>query len=170
MVTATDPQVIRKVRLLRNQGMEARYANEVVGFNARMSDVHAAIGRVQLRKLSYWTGRRRSNAAAFDTQLVGVIVPQTAVLATHVYHQYTIRVPGDRDGFQKELRENYGIDTGVFYRTPVHRLRSFGLDLDMPETETAADEVLSLPVHPGLSDGDVDRIITGVNEAAGAGS
>ena len=87
-------------RLLRNQGMERQYENEVVGFNTRMTDIHAAIGRVQLTKVDGWTAtapgeRRVPRRATCD----GVVVPPVADGAVHVYHQYTIRVPEDRDGF-----------------------------------------------------------------------
>ena len=99
MVSCATDEVARMVQLLRNQGMERRYENEIVGFNCRMTDVHAAIGRVQLGKLAGWTEQRQENAAFLDANLDGVVVPPVADGATHVYHQYTIRVPEDRDGF-----------------------------------------------------------------------
>jgi dTDP-4-amino-4,6-dideoxygalactose transaminase len=79
-------------------------------------------------------------------------------------------VPQDRDGFADALREHYGIATGVYYPIPNHRLPSFGLTLDLPETERAAREVLSLPVHPSLTQEDLDRIVEAVNALAGAGA
>ena len=66
----------------------------------------------------------------------------------HVYHQYTIRVPEDRDGFAAALREEHGVGSGIFYPIPNHRLPPFATDVDLPETERAARECLSLPVHP----------------------
>jgi dTDP-4-amino-4,6-dideoxygalactose transaminase len=170
MVTTADAGVARMLRLLRNQGMERRYANEVVGFNTRMTDLHAAIGRVQLAKLGDWTVQRRSNASFFDANLRGVVVPHVADRAVHVYHQYTIRVVGhDRDDFAAALAAR-GVGTGVYYPTPVHRLPSFGLDLDLPETERAAAEVLSLPVHPALTETELSRIVAAVNDVAAAGA
>lgn len=163
MVVTNDPALARQVRLLRNQGMERRYANEVVGFNTRMTDIHAAIGRVQLRKLPMWTERRRANAKRLDDGLRGVVVPSVAPGAKHVYHQYTVRVDRqDRDVVAEELRLR-GIGTGIYYPTPVHRLASFNIELDLPETQRATAEVLSLPVHPALSESDVDHIIEAVN-------
>jgi dTDP-4-amino-4,6-dideoxygalactose transaminase len=150
--------------------MERRYENEVVGFNARMTDIHAAIGRVQLGKLGGWTKQRQENAAFLDANLRGVVVPPVAPEATHVYHQYTIRVPEDRDGFAKALLEEHGVGSGVYYPIPNHRLPSFGLTLDLPETERAAREVLSLPVHPSLTHDDLERIAAAVNAVAGAGA
>jgi perosamine synthetase len=169
MVVTDDPDVARTVRLLRNQGMEKRYGNELVGFNARMTDIAAAIGRVQLGKLERWTDRRRANAELLDAalgDLPGVVVPPVAAGARHVYHQYTIRVTGalGRDGLQHRL-EAAGVGTGVYYPLPVHRLPSFDLDLDLPETALAADEVLSLPVHPALEAADLDRVAAAVTHA-----
>ncbi|HVN12125.1 MAG TPA: DegT/DnrJ/EryC1/StrS family aminotransferase [Kineosporiaceae bacterium] len=170
MVACASEQVARMVRLLRNQGMERRYENEVVGFNCRMTDIHAAIGRVQLTKLAGWTKQRQENAAFLDANLRGVGVPAVAPGATHVYHQYTVRVPDDRDGFARALAEEYGVGSGVYYPIPNHRLPSFGLSLDLPETERAAAEVLSLPVHPSLTRAELDRIVVGVDNLSRAGT
>lgn len=156
MVVTDDPAIERTVRLLRNQGMERRYENEIVGHNARMTDIGAAIGRVQLAKLAGWNETRRKNAARLDACLTGVTVPSVAPAARHVYHQYTIR-SDDRDRLSARLAAQ-GVPAQVYYPTPIHRLPSFGLDLDLPETERAAAEVLSLPVHPALTDADVDAI------------
>jgi len=171
-VTA-DEATARRVRLLRNQGMERQYENELIGFNARMTDIHAAIGRVQLTKVDAWTAARQSNAAFLDANLRGVVVPPVAEGATHVYHQYTIRVTEDRDRIVQALKEEYNIGSGVYYPIPNHRLPSlahFAPDLELPETERAASEVISLPVHPSLSADDLERIVTAVNALAAAGS
>jgi dTDP-4-amino-4,6-dideoxygalactose transaminase len=170
MVTTGCDHIARQVRLLRNQGMERRYENEVIGFNTRMTDIHAAIGRVQLAKLAGWTAQRQHNAAFLTKNISGVITPPVADGAVHVYHQYTIRVVGlNRDAFAEELTKN-GVGNGVYYPTPIHRLPSFGLSLDLPATEQVAKECLSLPVHPSLSQGDLEKIVTVVNDAAKAGS
>lgn len=170
MVTTACDHVARQVRLLRNQGMEARYRNEIIGFNTRMTDIHAAIGRVQLGKLAGWTARRQQIARRFDEELAGVRTPPVAPGAVHVYHQYTIRVPGDRDAFAAALAAE-GVGSGVYYPTPVHLLPSFGLnELDLPVTAAAAAEVLSLPVYPALTDDDVDQVIAAVNKVAAAGA
>jgi dTDP-4-amino-4,6-dideoxygalactose transaminase len=170
MVSTASDEVARRVRLLRNQGMERRYENELVGFNCRMTDVHAAIGRVQLGKVGGWTAQRQDNAAFLDANLVGVVVPPVAEGATHVYHQYTIRVLEDRDGFAKALAEEHQVGTGVYYPIPNHRLPSFGLTVDLPQTEIAAQQALSLPVHPALGKDDLERIVEAVNAVAKAGA
>jgi dTDP-4-amino-4,6-dideoxygalactose transaminase len=173
MIVADGPELARAARLLRNQGMEQQYRNEVVGFNARMTDIHAAIGRVQLTKVDAWTSQRQRNAAFLDENLRGVVVPPVAPGATHVYHQYTIRVTDDRDGFVSALREEHQIGSGVYYPIPNHRLPSlarYAPGLELPETERAASEVVSLPVHPSLTEGDLERIVSAVNAVAGAGA
>lgn len=90
--------------------------------------------------------------------------------AEHVYHQYTMRVAEDRDGMAKTLSEEYNIGSGVYYPVPNHRLPSFQRSEDLPNTEIAAKEVVSLPVHPSLSQDDLDRIVTAVNKPARAGA
>lgn len=170
MVSTGDATVERNLRLLRNQGMERQYENELVGFNARMTNLHAAIGRVQLTKVLGWTAQRQSNARFLTDNLEGVGTPVVAEGAEHVYHQYTIRISGDRDGFAAALKDEYNIGSGVYYPIPNHRLPSFNRTEDLPNTEIAAREVLSLPVHPSLDEEDLDRIVTAVNKLAGAGA
>ena len=170
MVTTGSQDVARTVRLLRNQGMEQRYHNEIVGFNTRMTDIHAAIGRVQLGKLAGWTAQRQSNAQFLTENLRGVVTPFVDPRAVHVYHQYTIRVPGhDRDAFVSALADK-GVGSGVYYPIPVHRLPSFDLDVDLPVTARVADEVISLPVHPSLTQSDLETVVSAVNSVAGAGA
>jgi perosamine synthetase len=163
MVLTPDESLARGIRLLRNQGQEVRYFNEVVGLNNRMSELHAAIGRVQLRKLPSWTLLRQSNAATLSLRLNGVIVPKVPTEASHVYHQFTVRVPdGQRDNFVEHMT-SCGVSTSVYYPTPVHKLPSFNLALSLPHTETATHEVVSLPVHPGLTESDLDTIVEAAN-------
>lgn len=170
MVSTHNANLARKVRLLRNQGQEQRYHNEVVGFNNRMTDIHAAIGRVQLAQLAEWTRQRQANAAFFDDSLRGVVTPMVAPGAVHVYHQYTIRVVGlDRDEFAAQL-SRCGVGTGVYYPVPSHRLPAYSQTIDLPETERAAREVLSLPVHPSLTEAELIRIVDSVNATASAGA
>ena len=163
MVTTPDAETARKVRLLRNQGMERRYANEVVGFNCRMTDLHASIGRAQLGRVQSWTARRQQIAKRYDSEITTVATPAVADSATHVYHQYTVKVSERRDEFVSHLTTNE-IGCGVYYPTPVHRLPSFGLDVELPATEAAAGQVASIPVHPQLTDSEVDRVIEAIQQ------
>jgi dTDP-4-amino-4,6-dideoxygalactose transaminase len=169
MVTCQDAEVARTVRLLRNQGQEQRYANEIPGLNNRMTDIHAAIGRVQLRRLGQWTDQRIENASFYDSALVGVATPAVAKGARHVYHQYTIRVSAeDRDQVVRDLSAR-GVGTGVYYPTPVHRLQAYSLSLDLPVTERLSREVLSLPVYPTLTERERDQVVAAVNDVLRAG-
>ena len=170
MVSCADATIERNVRLYRNQGMLQQYHNEVVGLNNRMTDIHAAIGRVQLTKVDAWTKTRQENAAFLSANLEGVTPPPVADGAVHVYHQYTIRVPEDRDGLAKALKEEYQVGSGMFYPVPNHRLKPFQVPVELPETELAAKECLSLPVHPSLTQEDLERIVNAVNTLAKAGA
>ncbi|MFF4652529.1 DegT/DnrJ/EryC1/StrS family aminotransferase [Streptomyces sp. NPDC001380] len=177
MVTTADEQLARTLRLLRNQGMEQRYANEIVGANMRLTDVAAAVGRVQLGRLAGWTEQRRANAKLFDSRLTGLRTPPVADGAHHVYHQYTVRVPGngrpDRDCLQKALAAR-GVGSAVYYPTPIHRLKAYCGDggeqaarWDLPETERASAEVLSLPVYPTLTPAELERVVAAANALGG---
>ena len=170
MVSVATSEFERMVRLYRNQGMLRQYENEVVGLNNRMTDIHAAIGRVQLTKIDGWTKQRQENAAFLSANLTGVITPPVAEGVVHVYHQYTVRVPEDRDGLAAALREEYSIGSGMFYPIPNHRLAPFRSQVNLPVTERAGKECLSLPVHPSLSEGDLERIVTAVSKLAKAGA
>jgi perosamine synthetase len=167
MVVCRDEDIARRVRLLRNQGMEQRYRNEIAGLNNRMTDLAAAMGRVQLRRLPGWNEERRAVAATYGEQLTGVVTPPVAPKAEPVWHQYTVRST-DRDALAQRL-DAHGIDSAVYYPVPTHRLPAYALDVELPETERAAREVLSLPIRPGLTDEEVARVVAAVNEAADHG-
>ena len=152
----------RPVRLLRNQGMEQRYRNEIAGLNNRMTDLAAAMGRVQLRRLAGWNEERRAVAATTTSSWPAWSHPVVAPKAEPVWHQYTVRAT-DRDALAARLDAS-GIDSAVYYPVPTHRLPAYDLDLDLPETERAAREVLSLPMRPGLTDDEVARVVAAVNE------
>ena len=162
MVVCADDASARKVRLLRNQGMEERYRNEVIGLNNRMTDLAAAIGRVQLGRLPDWNRARQAIAARYDRELVGVTTPAVAPDVIHVYHQYTIRV-ALRDELQRSLR-GHGIGAEAYYPVPVHQLPAYAASRELPATESAAREVLSLPVRPSLSEADLEYVVARVNE------
>lgn len=170
MAVTDSAETARMLRLLRNQGQEIRYRNEVIGFNTRMTEIHAAIGRVQLANLPGWTKQRQENAEFLDANIKGVVTPFVAPGSTHSYHQYTIRVPGGnadvRDKFMEELTKR-GVGSGVYYPTPIHRLPSFNLKLDLPETEKLVTECISLPVHPSLTKDELATVAQAVTEVAG---
>jgi perosamine synthetase len=168
MITTDDDQVAEECRVIRQHGMRRRYYHDELGFNFRMTDVHAAIGLAQLKKLEYFNRTRQENARFLSTNLKGVVVPQVPQGREHVYHQYTIRVPnGRRDALRTYLQE-HGVGSEVYYPVPVHQqtyyTQELGYQVSLPESERAAVEVLSLPIHPALSHADLETIVTRVNE------
>jgi dTDP-4-amino-4,6-dideoxygalactose transaminase len=170
MATTNHKETERKLRLLRNQGMEIRYQNEIPGFNNRMTEVAAAIGIVQLQQIESWTLKRQANAAFLDKALQGVIVPPVSPSARHVYHQYTIRlVDQDRERFATELKR-LGVDSDVYYPAPVHTLPAYNLSLDTPVAYSVAKSCLSIPVHQKLSKSNLHKIAEVVNKVAKAGA
>jgi perosamine synthetase len=162
MIVLKKPEHAKVCKLLRNQGMEKRYQNEVVGFNLRMTDIHAAIGISQLNKIHKWTRIRQDNANFLNEKISSVVTPFVPKGYTHVFHQYTVRVSKHRDEFSAKLTQ-LGIGNSVYYPTQVHKLPSFNLDLELKHTEDATMQVLSLPVHPSLSKKDLKRIADAVN-------
>ncbi len=172
MITTNDEKFADECRILRQHGMRRRYYHDDLGFNFRMTDVHAAIGFEQLKKLKKFNGARQQNANYLNQNLKGVVTPAVQNGYEHVYHQYTIRVPnGQRDQMLKYLQER-AVGCGVYYPVPVHNqsyyTRELGYQLSLPEAERAAEEVLSLPVHPGLSSSDLETIVAAVNEFTAA--
>jgi perosamine synthetase len=172
MVTTHDAAVAERVEVLRQHGAAHRYHHDVLGYNFRMTEIAAAIGRAQLAKLDRFNERRRRNASVLDEGLAGVdgvVRPAERPGYRHVYHQYTVVIEGDRDRFQQRLRE-LGIGTAIHYAVPVHRqplYASLGYDsVSLPVAERMADHVLSLPVHPALTDEDLDRIVDAVRKVA----
>jgi len=165
VVTTDDPEIADRVRLLRSHGSRQRYRHDILGYNFRMTDVHAAIALPQLGRLAESNARRRANAEFFSQRLRSVITPCEPPGYSHAWHQYTVRVPdGKRDSAIKTLRRK-GIDAGVYYPLPVHQqplYRDLGYTDALPVAERAAAEVLSLPVHPGLSQSDLEAIVAAV--------
>ncbi|TMD11349.1 MAG: DegT/DnrJ/EryC1/StrS family aminotransferase [Chloroflexi bacterium] len=172
MVTTDDDAIAKQVDMLRQHGATQRYHHDILGYNYRMTDIAGAIGREQLKKLERANEVRRRNASLLDEGLAGtpgVRTPRERPGCRHVYHQYTVFIEGDRDRFQAGLRE-LGIGTAVHYPIPVHRQPLYGglgyRSVSMPVSEQAADHVLSLPVHPGLSESDLERIVEAVRKVA----
>jgi perosamine synthetase len=167
MIVLENLDQARICRLLRNQGMEQRYQNEIVGFNLRMSDIHAAIGNSQLKKLKGWTQDRQENAMYLNESITEVGTPAVPSGYSHVFHQYTVRIKNKRDLFSKMLTEN-GIGNSVYYPTQVHKLPSFDANLDLEHTKDAVNQVLSLPIHPKLTKRELKRIAEVVNQIGSA--
>ena len=172
MITTNDAKIAENCRVIRQHGMRRRYYHDELGFNFRMTDVHAAIGFAQLQKLEHFNEMRIKHARYLTENLRGVVTPVVPEGSRHVFHQYTIRMRnGKRDDLIAYLKE-HEIGSGIYYPVPIHKqtfyMQELGYDLSMPESERAAAEVLSLPVHPGLSQADLDTIVGAVNEFTGA--
>ena len=168
MITTSDEAFADRVRLSREHGMRVRYHHESVGYNFRMTDIHASIGLAQLAKLPAYNDRRRQIAARDGAELRGVLVPRVADGVTHVFHQYTLRV-ARRDEFVERLRER-GVGSGIYYPIPVHRQKPFVAlgygDQSFPVSEQLTGQVVSIPVHPSLTDAEVATVIEAVNATA----
>lgn len=177
MVTTDDPVIAERARILRNQGQAQRYVQTALGYNMRLTDLQAAIGLAQLPKLERFTERRIANARFLTEGLSGAVkTPIARSGYRHVYHQYTIRVPHDRDAWAAQLHE-HGIGTGIHYPLPVYAQPFYRASPSLyrlaypskagteeaparlPATEAAARQVLSLPVHPALSEDDLTAIV-----------
>ncbi len=169
MITTQDEAIAQRCRMIRNHGMQRRYYHDMLGYNFRMSDLHAAIGLAQVERLEHFTTIRRLNAAYLNAHITSVFTPTVREGYDHVWHQYTIRVNQgrSRDDAVKSLNEA-GIGTGIFYPIPAYRqahLAQMGCaDLRLPVTERLVREVISLPVHPQLSQTDLEKIADEVNK------
>jgi dTDP-4-amino-4,6-dideoxygalactose transaminase len=127
-----------------------------------MTDIHAAIGRCQLRKLPKATDKRIVNARYLSQRLDTEFIPYIPEGFKHVFHQYTIRIKNNRNKFSEELK-NLGINNDVYYPTQVHKLPSFDSELVLNQTDLATKEVLSLPVHPSLTRRQLNKICNSFN-------
>ncbi len=164
MVVTDDSKIMEQARLLVNHGQSERYRHEILGYNYRMTNMSAAIGLVQLKKLDKFNKQRQENAAYLTKNLADlnyIQVPQVPKNCYHSYHQYTVQVE-QREEFISHLQEN-GIGYGVHYPIPVYKQpfykdRGYG-DLELPVCEKLSTKVISLPVHPSLSKEDLKLIV-----------
>jgi perosamine synthetase len=167
MITTNDEVIAEKCRMLRNHGMRRRYYHEILGYNYRLSDLHAAIGLAQLERLEEFSTRRQANAAYLTAHLRSVRTPTVKAGYRHVWHQYTVRIKKDRDLAVQRLSEA-GVGTGIFYPVTANKqeyLAKLGYaKQSFPVAEAMAQQVLSLPVHPSLSPADLEVIVAEVNK------
>ncbi len=163
MVLTDRDELARGVRLLRSHGAPAEYQHEILGYNFRMTNIEAALGICQLEKLSGFNEKRRKNAAFYNERFkkIGWIkTPAEPPGCHHVYHQYTLRVP-DRARFIEHLTAA-GVGSKIYYPMPLHKQPLYTKlgygDLCYPEAEKASQEVVSIPVHPALSDAELEQV------------
>ena len=173
MVVTNNESHAETIRMLRDWGQERKYHHVLKGFNYRMEGIQGAVLRVKLRYLDGWTEARRRHAALYNVLLAasGVKTPVEAAYARHVYHVYAIR-SSVRDNLQKALNARE-IQTGIHYPVPVHLQPAYA-DLgygseDLPVTEQAAAELLSLPMFPELTEAQIETVAAAVRGAADHG-
>ncbi len=165
MLVTSDDKIAENARLYVNHGRSDHYHHEVLGYNYRMTDLAAAIGREQLNKLPEFNQMRRRNALFLNHRLQDLDwlkVPTAGENYYHVYHQYTVRVPAEKREDIMNYLESNEIGCGIYYpepvyEQPVYKKRGYE-EVSLPETEGAVQEVLSLPVHPGVEDEDLEVI------------
>jgi dTDP-4-amino-4,6-dideoxygalactose transaminase len=167
-ITTNDDSLAAELRSLREHGQSTRYYHPVVGYNARLDEIQAAILRIKLRKLPEWNARRLAVARHYNDRLKGsrAITPEIPEGGRHVFHCYVVRVgDGKRDALRQYLSER-GIGTGVHYPVPIHLQQASSFlgyrQGDFPVTERLANEVLSLPMYPELTDTQVDTVADAV--------
>jgi dTDP-4-amino-4,6-dideoxygalactose transaminase len=171
MVTTNDEELEEKAAMIRAHGESKRYEQSLLGYNYRMTDIAASIGLVQLKSIDKFNKIRNENAEYLNEALSdveGVTTPEVAEDRTHVFHQYTIRVADKRDEFRDFLTNN-GIGTGVHYPIVLYKqpyYQKLGITGDCPEAELAAQQVISLPVHPSLTQDELDTVACCVKKAA----
>jgi perosamine synthetase len=179
MITTSDASLAAEFRLLRSHGEESRYSHVRIGFNFRLTDIAAALGRAQLAKLSGAVRKRRRNASILLRglqDLPGLQVPDARSAAGHAFNLFTVCIDPpvfgmSRDVFQRALAGR-GIESAVHYPLPLHRqpiFRGHGSDADFPVSTRLARSVLSLPVHPALTQRDLERIIRTIRAVARLG-
>jgi dTDP-4-amino-4,6-dideoxygalactose transaminase len=165
-VTTSDPELARRVRMLRDHGQTGRYMHNVVGYNYRMDGIQGAILSAKLRHLDSWNGRRRAIAAEYDRRLAGcrVELPREVTDGRHVYHLYVIR-DRERDALAEALAAR-GVATSSHYPIPIHLQKPFRaaglLAGDLAVTEELARTCLSLPLYPELRDEQVDQVVAAI--------
>jgi len=169
-ITTNDEKLADDLRALREHGQSTRYYHPIVGYNARLDEIQAAILRIKLRHLDEWNARRQAIAVRYNELFAGtdIITPEIPAGGRHVFYCYAIRVTGGRrDALRAHLTER-GIGTQIHYPVPIHMQEAAQFlgyrKGDLPVTEKVAGEVLSLPMYPELTDAQIDRVATGVTE------
>jgi len=167
MVTTDDDEIAQKIRLLRDWGADRKYHHVLAGYNYRMEGLQGAILNVKLKRLEEWTERRRAAAVLYDRLLAGsrVTRPVTIPDVRHVYHAYTIG-SSERDALQQRL-ETAGVQTAIYYPMPVHLQPAYTDPRypkgSLPIAELACEQVLSLPMYPELTPGQIEAVVAAMD-------
>ena len=157
MVLGDNTELVDRVRLYRSHGARPKYLHHVVGANLRMDTLQAAILRAKRPHLAAWTAQRRANAMRYHELLAGTPLVLPADVPGHVWHQFVVRAPR-RDELRAFLAERE-IETEVYYPRPLHQQPCFATGDALPAAERACIEVLALPVHPYLTDAQLEHVV-----------
>lgn len=177
IITTDDHQLADRLRKLRVHGESKRYHHNEIGLNSRLDEIQAAVIRIKLKKLNDWTEKRQENAGRYETLfrqhnlLDAVELPIVLPSRNHVFNQYTVRIKGGLRSQVLETLQRRNIGAGVYYPVPLHLQECFA-DLgytkgDLPESEEAAEEVLSLPIYPELTEEQQERVVKTISIALG---
>jgi len=168
-VTTDNEDLAVHIKKMRDHGSDTKYHHDFIGFNFRMSEFQAAVLNVKMKYIEEWTEKRRANARLYDAGLSGIAqvkTPHHADNCTHVYHLYVIRA-ADRDNLQAYLKE-HGIGTGLHYPIPLHLTEAYARSGynkgNFPVAEKLADEILSLPMFPELTEAQIDHVCTKIRD------
>jgi len=172
-VVTNDPELRKQIQMLRDHGQSRKYYHSLMGWNCRMDGIQAAVLSIKLRHLAAANSLRRKHAAEYNQALAGieeVLTPSEATYARHVYHVYAIRAQ-ERDVMARNLQEK-GVGCAVHYPVPVHlqeACRNLGYKRGaFPIAESLADQFLSLPMFPELTEEQIDYVVRCVSEVVGA--
>ena len=172
IITTDDDAFDKDARAIRAHGESERYEHVTLGYNFRMTDIAAAIGVVQIKRLEEFNEKRIENAEYLTehiNSIEGIEPPYVAENVRHVFHQYTVRVADGKRDELKEFLNSEGVGTGVHYPRTIYKQKLYedlGYTADCPEAEKAAAEVLSLPVNPTLTAEDFGKIVSVLQDAS----
>jgi dTDP-4-amino-4,6-dideoxygalactose transaminase len=173
LLATSDDEIAERLRRLRNIGQERKYNHTLIGYNYRMTEVAAAIGIEQVELIDSFSDLRRANAAYVTRELrplerEGITLPYVAPHSKHVFHQYTVMIDANKTGLTRDALastlKTFGVETGMHYPSPIYAQPCFEGRFDSfrqscPVTEEACNSVLSLPIHPGLIEKDLEHIV-----------
>jgi dTDP-4-amino-4,6-dideoxygalactose transaminase len=168
LITTNNPELARKIRKIRDHGSGERYHHDLIGLNGRLDEIQAVVLRVKLPHLSSWNEQRRGHASLYSNLLSGsfVTTPTARAENCHVFHLYVIRSPR-RDELQAFLKER-GVFTGIHYPVPIHlqkAMASLGYRPgDLPVTEQAASQILSLPLYAELAEEEIEYVVQAIRD------
>ncbi|OED44471.1 erythromycin biosynthesis sensory transduction protein eryC1 [Endozoicomonas sp. (ex Bugula neritina AB1)] len=165
MITTNNKDVADKIRQLRNHGSSEQYIHDTIGYNSRLDEIQAALLRVKLKHIDHFNRQRQSISRYYREALGGsdIIIPHESSEGTHIYHQYTVVLPSNRDLVRKRLARK-GVASAVYYPLPLHRQKALQPALEnrrkpeLPMCEQLAEHCLSLPIYPGMTREQIDSV------------